>query len=102
MGWTFRKRIRVLSGITLNVSKSGVSTTIGPKGARLTVGGKRGPRVTTSIPGTGISYSQTIAEGRRIAASPPRKRVGSRVFVLLVLLLGTIAVSLLGSALLGR
>jgi hypothetical protein len=31
-GWKFRKRIRILPGITYNLSKKGVSTTIGVKG----------------------------------------------------------------------
>jgi hypothetical protein len=33
MGWSYRKRIKVLSGIHLNVSKRGISTTIGKRGA---------------------------------------------------------------------
>jgi hypothetical protein len=86
MGWTFRKRIKVLPGITLNVSRSGLSTTIGPKGARLTVGGRRRPRVTTSIPGTGVSFTRTLGTRRIIAANQPKRQ--SRVpFLLSVLLL---------------
>lgn len=75
MGFSFRKRIKVLPGLTLNLSKSGISTTLGPKGARMTVGGKRGPRVTTGIPGTGVSYSQALGAPR--ASQPaPRQRSG--------------------------
>lgn len=87
MGFIFRKRIKVLPGITLNLSKSGISTTLGPKGARMTVGGKRGPRVTTSIPGTGLSYSKSLTAQRRVVSAPPPARRVSRAFWLILVLL---------------
>lgn len=57
MGLYFRKRIKILSGVHMNVSKSGTSWSIGPRGAKVNFG-KRGTYVTTGIPGTGI-YSRT-------------------------------------------
>ena len=60
MGLRFRKRIKIFSGLWLNVSKSGISTSIGGKG--LTVNLKDGKSKTTAgIPGTGLSYSKTTA-----------------------------------------
>ena len=50
----FRRTLKVAPGVKLNFSKSGVSTTVGPKGFHFTFG-KRGVRRTVSIPGTGIS-----------------------------------------------
>ena len=83
MGWRFRRSVKLLPGIRLNFNRSGITTTIGPRGAHVTVGGKR-TRVTTGIPGTGISYStllpQNNMKGRRPAASS-----GSGVFALLLL-----------------
>lgn len=32
MAWKFRKRIKIVPGVTINLSRSGVSTTIGTKG----------------------------------------------------------------------
>ena len=62
MGFRFRKRIKLFPGAWLNVSKSGISTSIGGKG--LTVNLKDGKTKTTiSAPGTGISYSETTAAG---------------------------------------
>ena len=58
MGFRFSRRIRIAPGIRLNLSKSGVSTSIGGRGAWLTFG--RRPRATISLPGTGLSYSQTL------------------------------------------
>ena len=41
MGWRFRKRIKILPGIHINLSKSGISTNVGVKGASVTFGPKR-------------------------------------------------------------
>ncbi|WP_338324608.1 MULTISPECIES: DUF4236 domain-containing protein [Aeromonas] len=58
MALKFRKRIKIAPGINLNLSKSGVSTSIGKPGATVNVG-KRGIRTTVGIPGTGVSWSST-------------------------------------------
>src|SRR5256885_14111294 len=51
----FRKSISVLPGVKVNLSKTGVSASVGGKGATLNVG--RGKKmVTLGIPGTGLSY----------------------------------------------
>ena len=56
MGFRFQKRLRILPGVTLNLSKSGISTSVGVRGARITKGhGKT--RVTVGLPGTGLSHS---------------------------------------------
>jgi Protein of unknown function (DUF4236) len=52
------RRIKIAPGVTINVSKSGLSTSFGPKGAKVTVG-KRGVRRTVGIPGTGVYYTST-------------------------------------------
>lgn len=54
-GLRFRKTISILPGVKINLSKSGVSTSVGGKGATLNVGhGKK--TVTLGVPGTGLSY----------------------------------------------
>jgi len=62
MTWSFRRRIKIASGVNVNLSKSGVSASIGPKGAKVTVGPK-GTYLHTSIPGTGIYNRQKIGLG---------------------------------------
>ena len=62
MAWNYRKRIKIAPGIHLNLSKSGVSTSIGPKGARVSFG-KNGTYLSTSIPGTGLYSRQKISGG---------------------------------------
>lgn len=38
MGLYFRKRIKILPGVHMNVSKSGTSWSIGPRGAKVNFG----------------------------------------------------------------
>lgn len=63
MGFRFNRRIKLLPGVTLNVSKSGLSTSFGPKGAKVTLGhGKT--RTTFGLPGTGLSHS-TLSSNKK-------------------------------------
>ena len=63
----FRKTISVLPGVKLNLSKTGVSTSVGGKGATLNIGhGKK--NVTLGIPGTGLSYRTQASSQLVIAA----------------------------------
>ena len=55
----FSKRIKILPGVSINLSKSGVSASVGPRGAKINIG-KRGVRANLGIPGTGMSYSTKI------------------------------------------
>src|SRR5215467_15360551 len=62
----FRKTISVLPGVKVNLSKTGVSTSVGGKGATLNIGhGKK--NVTLGIPGTGLSY-RTQASNQLVIA----------------------------------
>lgn len=60
MAWSFRKRIKVMPGLWLNFSKSGISTTIGTKGASINVG-KRGVYGNVGVPGTVIYRREKIS-----------------------------------------
>jgi len=66
MGWIFRQSFQVIPGLRINLSKSGLSASIGGSPLTLNVG-PRGVTGTASIPGTGISYRhhfETPADGR--------------------------------------
>lgn len=68
MGWRFRKRIKILPGVRINLSKSGISTTVGVRGASVTFG-PNGTYVNTGIPGTGIYSRERIS--RRSGSRQP-------------------------------
>ena len=53
----FRRTFRIGPGLRLNVSKSGVSASVGRRGLWLTAG-PRGTRETIGLPETGISYTE--------------------------------------------
>jgi hypothetical protein len=53
------RRKRLFPGARINLSKSGVSLSIGRKGAWYTAG-KRGQRVTLGAPGTGLFWTERI------------------------------------------
>ncbi len=56
----FRRSLKILPGIRLNLSRSGVSAAVGGRGARITVGHGR-VRESVGLHGTGISYSESRA-----------------------------------------
>jgi Protein of unknown function (DUF4236) len=78
VGFRFRRSVRILPGIRINFSTSGASVSLGPRGLHYTVGPK-GTRVTASIPGSGLSWTQYTPHAShppartRPAARPPAK-----------------------------
>ena len=52
----FFRRVKLLPGLTMDLSKSGPSFSVGVRGAHVTMG-RRGVRKTVGIPGTGIFYT---------------------------------------------
>jgi Protein of unknown function (DUF4236) len=68
----FRRSFRLLPGVRVNFSKSGVSTSVGRRGLWFTIG-PRGTRETIGIPGTGLSYT----EQQRIGDEQSRARTGA-------------------------
>jgi hypothetical protein len=65
MGFRFRRTFSIGPGLRLNLSKSGVSASVGRRGLWFTMG-PRGTRTTIGIPGTGLSYT----EQHRIGTAP--------------------------------
>lgn len=64
MGFRFRKSVN-LGGVRFTASKSGVSTSIGGKGFRVTKHANGKISSTASIPGTGISYTSNLSSSSR-------------------------------------
>ncbi|MGI6607771.1 MAG: DUF4236 domain-containing protein [Erysipelotrichaceae bacterium] len=59
MGLRFYKSFKILPGVRMNVSKSGISWTLGSKAVKLNTG-KRGTYLNLSIPKTGISWREKL------------------------------------------
>ena len=62
MGFRFRRSIRLLPGVRLNLGKRGVSVSAGVRGAHVTVS-EHGTRTTVGVPGTGLSYTDYQRHG---------------------------------------
>ncbi|MDP9266349.1 MAG: DUF4236 domain-containing protein [Chloroflexota bacterium] len=70
MGFRFFRRMRLLPGVSVNLSKSGASLSFGVRGAHYTVG-PRGRRVTVGLPGTGMYYTAQRGAARPRAGRRP-------------------------------
>lgn len=59
MSLRYYKRLRICKGLSLGISRSGVSARVGIRGAGISIG----PRSMASVglPGTGVSYRQALA-----------------------------------------
>lgn len=71
MGLRFRRSVKLAPGIRMNFSGSGVSWTLGPRGASVGIG-KRGTYLNSGIPGTGFYARERIGgsgAGSRARAS---------------------------------
>lgn len=63
MGIRFQKRLKLLNGLRVNLSKSGLSWSVGRPGA--TVNLRKGKATgTVGLPGTGLSYRQQLGPAR--------------------------------------
>ena len=84
MAWNFRKWIKIAPGVHLNLSKSGISTSIGPKGSKVTFG-KNGTYLNKGIPGTGLYSREKLSGGNKSSNSGC-----AMVFLAISLLMGVV------------
>jgi hypothetical protein len=61
MGWRFHRVLNIIPGVKVHVSKSGLSTSVGPRGADINIG-RRGVTTNAGLPGTGLSYRQKLGK----------------------------------------
>jgi tetratricopeptide (TPR) repeat protein len=76
MGFRVRKSIKIMPGVRMTFSPSGVSTSVGVRGARITRGANGRITRTIGIPGSGISHTETIR-----SANGSRRRVASQAAI---------------------
>ncbi len=76
MSFRLYRRVSIIPGLRLNLSRSGLGLSIGHRGAWLTVG-PRGGRVTLGIPGSGVFWTQRLpAAGAPHGALPAPPKPG--------------------------
>ncbi len=88
MGFRFFRRVRIIPGVRLNLSKSGMSASLGGRGAWFTVGPKR-TRTTVGLPGTGLYYTQANSwKGRNNGSNEAAGKVNRPPWGRIILALG--------------
>jgi hypothetical protein len=96
MGLRFRRSIKLVPGVRLNIGLRRASLSIGGKGFTYNLG-SNGSRVTVGIPGSGLSYSTNLQHqnpATLLANSlPARKRYSVTPFVIIAFILGLIYVA---------
>lgn len=95
MGWRFRKSVKIVPGVRLNIGKRGASLSVGVKGATVNFSSK-GTRYSLGIPGTGISYSELVKKKNthkdKISIRPKNSStVFGNVVLFVITLIGVIA-----------
>ena len=61
MGLRFRKSVKLIPGVRLNVGLRSASLSVGGRGVTYNIGSK-GSRLTLGIPGSGLSYSTNLSQ----------------------------------------
>jgi hypothetical protein len=95
MGFRFRRSIKILPGLKVNLGKTGF-TSVSVGGHGLTTNyGKKGTRTTVGLPGTGLSYSTYSPKKKAISAqnnnpappgmAPATKPVWVRIVIIIAL-----------------
>lgn len=97
MGLRFQKRIRLFKGLTLNLSKTGKSFSLGGRGASVNI---RGDKMTgtVGVPGTGLSFRDRLDKPTEQLEVPTVYQVAGRsvnVWKILAVLLAVVVFMLL-------
>ena len=86
MGWRFRRSVKLLPGVRINLGLRGASVSLGGRGITYNIG-RRGSRVTLGLTGTGLSYSQQVSSQNPVSlignAIPSRRPYSATPFVLM-------------------
>jgi hypothetical protein len=73
MGFRYRKRLGILPGLWLNLSRSGISASVGGRGATVNIS-QKGHQESVGLPGSGLSYRTRRRKfGKSLAALPARR-----------------------------
>ena len=78
MAFRFRRSIKIAPEIRINLSPKSASVRVGPKGLGYTVSTTGQKRISASIPGTGLSYSEVVSTKRHPAPGAPAQLVTSQ------------------------
>ena len=87
MSFRYQRRIRLLPGLHLNLSKSGIGVSAGARGFHVGVDSRRRPYVSAGLVGTGLSWREYVKPSPRPAARPGSSLAGCLLLAAVALLL---------------
>lgn len=64
----FRKSVKIAPGVKLNIGKKSAGVSLGGKYGGVSLNSKTGARARVSMPGTGLSYSTSLASNKKKAS----------------------------------
>lgn len=79
MSFRFRRTLKVFPGLRLNISRAGISASVGPRGASVTFG-KNGNYLNLGLPGSGLSYRTKLGSrtNRTVSAADEHEPTATR------------------------
>ena len=90
MAFRFCKRVKLFPSVSVNLSKAGVTPSVGVPGATVNIGSGK-TRTTVGLPGSGLSYTSTNTSTSTTPTTTAGPAVRPLVWVLLVLgVIGTL------------
>ena len=92
MGFRFQRRIRIVPGVRLNLSKSGIGASVGRTGLRLGMDAKRRKYLSLGMPGTGLSYRTFF--GRPVTPETIRRVAYGSIMAAAILLTVVVVVAI--------
>ena len=98
MGFRFRKSLRILPGLRLNITRRGVSANIGVRGANVHVG-SQGAYVNVGLPGTGVSYRERLSTSETPSEANTGAASSSGGFFRILILAAMVVILILGMTL---
>jgi tetratricopeptide (TPR) repeat protein len=78
MGFRFRRTLKIAPGIRLNFNKNSWGVSVGPRGAKYTINTSGRRTMSVGIPGSGLSYSESVGGGRSKANQEYVETIGER------------------------
>jgi len=98
MGVRFQRRVRILPGIRLNVSKSGLGFSVGARGVHVGITARGQHYASIGLPGTGVSWREYERNSSRRCdlCAPGHAHISAPLAALLVILAGVVLLALLG------
>lgn len=69
MAWNFRRSKKIFPGVRINLSKTGIGFSAGVRGARISRSPKGRVTGSVGIPGSGLSYRETLNSRKKLSNS---------------------------------